>query len=244
MFPKKPPLAAALLLAAALCLPAQTHDAGYSPDVIRGEVWIELEPILGGQVDSEYPLSGDAAAKRALEAAALFFSAMIYGWEFHYDIGEKARQTAEHLELQPLARIPFGDPGLRVTELETRDMRLRLWADYRLSEAQQRKLRSWRAGTIRSAQALGHSPLDPAPAANGAADETPGWLAVRKAALEDAARAALRAMLRGQERNRPKEAAGFISLASFPRYFMDSGRWAADARFHVELREIIPFAAY
>jgi hypothetical protein len=75
-------------------------------------------------------------------------------------------------------------------------------------------------------------------------DEYPGWLAVKKAALDDAARVALRAMLRGSERNRPKEVTGFISLASFPRFFIDAGRVAAAARFRVQIVEIIPFSAY
>jgi hypothetical protein len=69
-------------------------------------------------------------------------------------------------------------------------------------------------------------------------------MSIRKAGLEDAARSAIRAMLRGSERNRPKEASGFISLAAFPNYFMDGGHWAAAARFRVEITEIIPFAAY
>ena len=67
---------------------------------------------------------------------------------------------------------------------------------------------------------------------------------VKNMALEDAARSALRTMLRSSERNRPKEVTGFISLTSFPRFFIDSGRWAASARFRVQITEIIPFAAY
>jgi hypothetical protein len=62
--------------------------------------------------------------------------------------------------------------------------------------------------------------------------------------MEDAARAAVREMLRGSERNRPKEAVGYISLESFPYYFMDAGRWQCSARFRVEIKEIVPFAAY
>jgi hypothetical protein len=162
---------------------------------------------------------------------------MIYGWSFHYDIGEKARGTAEQLELVPVGTIPFGDPGLRATDAEVRDLRLRLWTDYRLTEAQQRRMRMWRSGTIRGAQAVGYGPL-------GGPKKTDDWMSIRKAGLEDAARAAIRAMLRGSERNRPKEASGFISLAAFPSYFMDSGHWAAAARFRVEITEIIPFAAY
>ncbi|MDR0879034.1 MAG: hypothetical protein LBN21_13385, partial [Treponema sp.] len=74
--------------------------------------------------------------------------------------------------------------------------------------------------------------------------EATGWLAAREAALEDAARTAVRAMLRGNERNRPKEARGFISLSAFPSYRIDGGYWAVSARFRVDITEIQPFAAY
>jgi hypothetical protein len=206
-------------------------------DLLRGEVRIELEPVFGLNVDEEYPLDRDTAARRALEEAALFYSAMIYGWSFHYDVGEKARGISEEFELRPLGSIPWGDPGLLATDARISGMKFSLWTDYRLNEAQKRRLSMWRSGTIRSAQALGHGPL-------GNPDGAGEWLNVKKAILEDAARAAVRAMLRGSERNRPREVTGFISLSAFPYYFMDEGRWACSARFRVEVREIVPFAAY
>jgi hypothetical protein len=210
---------------------------GHGQEVLRGEVWVELEPVYGAFMDEQYPLDMDTAAKRALEEAALFFSAMIYGWSFNYDIGERARGIAETFELEPLGAIPWGDPGLKVTHTGVKNMTLSLWADYRLREDQLRRINAWKTGNIRSAQAIGYGPL-------GGPVEVTGWFTIKKTAMEDAARAAVRAMLRGSERNRPKEARGFISLAAFPRYFMDSGRWACSARFRVEVREILPFAAY
>jgi hypothetical protein len=209
----------------------------HGQEVLRGEVWIELEPVYGAFMDEQYPLDMDTAAKRALEEAALFFSAMIYGWSFNYDIGERARGIPEELELEPLGNIAWGDPGLRVTHAGVKDMKLSLWADYRPREPQLRRINAWKTGNIRKAQSIGFGPL-------GGPVEVSGWFSIKKTALEDAARAAIRAMLRGSERNRPKEARGFISLAAFPRYFMDSGRWACSARFHVEIREILPFGAY
>jgi hypothetical protein len=210
---------------------------GYGQEVLRGEVWVELEPVYGAFVDEEYPLDMDTASKRGLEEAAMFFSAMIYGWSFDYDIGERARGIAEAFELEPLGAIPWGDPGLRVTHAGVKDMRLSLWADYRPRENQLRRIGVWKTGNVRSAQAIGFGPL-------GGPAEVSGWFSIKKTAMEDAARAAIRAMLRGSERNRPKEARGFISLAAFPRYFMDSGKWACSARFRVDIREIVPFAAY
>ena len=102
-----------------------------------------------------------------------------------------------------------------------------LWVDYRPEESQLNRINKWKAGSTRTAQAYGESPLED-----------------KYAALDDAARTAIRAILRGNERNRPKEVSGFVSLAAFPRYWLNKGQWTTFGRFHVEIREIIPFAAY
>ena len=198
---------------------------------------MELEPIFGGYVDEEYPLDKDSAYRRALQEAALFFSAQIYGWAFHYDVGERARGIAEEFELEPLGEIRWGDPRLFVTHARFEDRVLSVWMDYRPTEAQLRRIEMWKTGTIRTAQAIGYGPL-------GGPVEVSDWLTIKKKTLEDTARAAVRAMLQGSERNRPKEATGFICLQTFPAYWMDAGRWAAQARFRVEIKEIIPFAVY
>ncbi|AEF82754.1 hypothetical protein [Leadbettera azotonutricia] len=212
-----------------MVLPAQ--------EVLRGEVMVELEPVYGAYVDEKYPLEKEDAYKRALEEAALFFSAQIYGWSFDYDVGERARKIPENFELNPLGAITWGDPRLRVTHAEFRDMKFWAWMDYRPGESQLRRINAWKTGMIRNAQAVGHGPL-------GGPVEMSDWLAIRKTALEDSARAAVRAMLQGSERNRPKEAHGFISLQTFPAFFMDGGRWACSARFRIEIKEIVPFSAY
>ena len=205
--------------------------------MLRGQVQVELEPVYGAYVDVEYPLSHDSAYRRALQEAALFFSAQIYGWSFYYDVGERARFIAEEIELTPLGEIRWGDPRLFVTHADFSNYVLSVWMNYRPSDIQRMRLDMWKKGNIRSAQAIGYGPL-------GGPADADDWFRIKKTALEDSARAAIRAMLQGSERNRPKEVTGFISLQSFPSFFMDSGRWAAAARFRVEIGEIIPFAAY
>jgi hypothetical protein len=206
-------------------------------EVLRGQVKVEMEPIYGGFIDPQYPLDNEGAYHRALQEAAMFFSAQIYGWSFHYDVGERARNIAEEFELSPLGEIRWGDPALFVTHTQFEDQVLSVWMDYRLNESQQRRLDMWKKGNIRSIQATGYGqPGEPAMVSE--------WLEIKKEALEDSARTAVRAMLQGSERNRPKEAAGFISLESFPRYWIQAGRWAAAARFKVEIKEITPFAVY
>ena len=218
-------------------LHTQGYNTGVYSDTLRGEVWIELEPVYMMYIEEEYPLDIATASKRALEEAAAFYSAMIYGWSFHYDIGERARRIPEEFHLTPVASIPFGDPGLQVTEVEVKDKQLRIWTDYHLTPEQQRRMQVWKQGNKLSLQGVGYGPL-------GTPIEVYDWVTIKMVALENAARTALRATLRESERNRPKEVTGYISLAAFPRYFFANGRWAATARFSVEITEIIPFAAY
>ena len=216
-------------LAFPLLLPAQ--------EVLRGELRVDLEPINAVYMDEAYPLTHESAYRRALQLAALFFSAQIYGWSFHYDIGERARGIAEEFELTPLGEIPWGDPGLEITHVSFENFVLSAWMDYRPSDLQRRHLEFWRMGSIRSAQAIGYGPL-------GGPLDIDDWLVIRQTALEDAARAAVRAMLQAAERNRPKQVTGFISLERFPNFFIDAGYLATQARFRIEITEIIPFAVH
>jgi hypothetical protein len=208
-----------------------------APESLRGEVRVELEPVYAPFVDVPVQPDTQSLRRQALEEAARCYSAMIYGWSFTYDIGEKARGIAEVFELTPAGTIEFGDPGLYATDAGIRDGRLCLYTDYRLTGLQKRRMERWKSGAVRSAQAIGYGPP-------GGPVEAADWQTIKEAALQDAARAAVRAILRGSERNRPKEARGFISLSAFPVYRMDGGRWAASARFRVEITEIVPFAAY
>jgi len=217
---------------------AQQRDVGNHPEVIRGEVWVEMEPILGNRPDAEYPLSLETAGRRALEEAALYFAAMIYGWSFRYEIGERARGIDEDFgELRPAGAIVRGDPRLSVTDVSVDGTAFRVWADFSMDHSQQRRMQTWRMGTVRNAQGTGFSPLyGPSPDSS--------WLDIRYAALTDAARTSVREMLRASERNRPMEVSGFVALASFPRFFVRSGRLVASARFRVEIAEIVPFSVH
>jgi hypothetical protein len=199
-------------------------------EVLRGEVKIELEQIRGFSIEENKKsriLEINEARAMALEEAARYFGAMVYGWSFRYEVGERARNIEEKLELTPLGMVSTDDPRLVVTDVQLKETNLYLWSDYRPGETQLYRLSKWKAGTVRTVQGYGQSSLED-----------------KYAALEDAARAALRAMLRGSERNRPKEVTGYISLAAFPRYWMEKGRWAAMGRFRAEIQEIQPFAAY
>ena len=222
-------------------LKTSAPPALYAQEVLRLHVIVETENIYGGYVDAEYPLTVETARRRALEEAAYLFSGMIYGWAFHYNIGEKARAIEEKLELDPVGSILFGDARLTVTEARREGSRFSVWADYRLNAVQERRTALWRAGTVRSAQGIGQTAMRDSPFGDDAAQE---WLVIKKSVIEDAARNVIRAMLRGEERNRPKAADGYIALDGTPRFFLDGGIWKVAARFRVEVREIIGYSVY
>jgi hypothetical protein len=207
------------------------------PEVLRGQVRISMEPIYASFMDIPLPMDRETIYRRALDEASMFFSAMIYGWSFDYEIGERARNIPELFELTSLGEISFGDEKLHVTDTEIKDSHFYLWTDYRMNESQLKRMRMWHSGTIKNAQAMGHGPL-------GGPVHREDWLDVKKTTLEDAARAAVRRLLQAVERNRPKEARGFIALDSFPIFRIDAGQWVTTARFKVEIIEIVPFAAY
>ncbi|GAB1482516.1 hypothetical protein MASR2M78_13320 [Treponema sp.] len=203
----------------------------FADETLRCRIRIDLEPVYGQEIDVPYPLDTKTAHLRALEEAALTFAGMMYGWDFDYEIGERARKIEEKLEMVERGSIRFGDPRLSVTDAELEKASLFVWAEYRTDETQQRRLDYWKTGLARNVQAMGKAALA-------------GWADSKKAALEDAARAALRALLRSNERNRPKRAIGAIALAEAPRYWIAGGHWLVSARFRALITEIIPFSAY
>ena len=97
-------------------------------------VWCELEPMVFQE--DEHPVSADTAAKRILEEARAFFSAMIYGYRFSYTPYDKRRGVADSFELTPLAEIRWGDPRLRILEVEKRGNRMYGRVSYHMADYQ------------------------------------------------------------------------------------------------------------
>lgn len=206
-------------------------------EVLRGRVWVDLEPVYQRFADVPYPLDTVTAQKRALEETKFYYEGMMYGWSFDYEVGERARKIEENFEFHSLGSIPVGDPRLTVTDGSVEGSRFYLWTEYRPDGAQRGRLKAWDGGQVQKIQASGTGPL-------AGPVESGQWMEGKKEALRDAARAAVRSFLRGTERNRPKEAHGLIALADFPLYRIEMGRWVATAPFRLDVREIVPFAAY
>jgi hypothetical protein len=197
-------------------------------EILRGAFDVDLEPVYALEPGIPYPLDQATAHRRALEEAARVFAGMVYGWNFDYALGDRARGIAESFELEPLGKIPFGDTRLSVTDAGAEGSFLRVWAEYRLDEAQMRAFTVVREVAARYSQGLGAAALSRGSTA-------------KAEALADAARAAVRALVSAAERNKPKEAAGTVTLVDVPRYWIDAGRFVCAARFRINVKETIPY---
>ena len=206
-------------------------------EVLRGEARVDIEPAYMAWLGQSLPVDDQTLYDWALEETALSFSAMVYGWHFAYEPGDKARGLVENLDLLTQGSIPPTDPRLSVDSARRDGPDFSMWSDYKLNTLQNRRVTSWNASGSVEVQAEGWGAL------TGSAGTTER-VKFKAAALEDAARAAIRARLRATELNRPRRAKGKIALASFPIYRIENGLWTVKARFRLIIDEVEQYALY
>lgn len=206
-------------------------------DFLRGEAAIDLEPVYLNRLGESTTIDTAAASVWALEECAAAFSGMIYGWEFDYEPGERARKISEKFNIEPLGKIEQGDPRIKISNASIRDNVYYLWCDFELSVEQQFRIRQWNNAGVKERVARGYSPLE-------GPEGTTEKMMIKQAALEDAMKKSIRAALSETERNRPRLVRGKIALSAFPIYRIFAGNWAASARFFVIIDELIPFSVY
>jgi hypothetical protein len=210
-------------------------QTGYAQETLRGMVTVNAEPVwavLSGEDDSAskapYPLSRRDTRLTALNAAIGYFSGMIYGWEYTYAVGEKARNVEDGFDWVPLGELPFGDARMTPTDFSQEEAIYRLWADYEMDNAQAARRGAWTGGQLRTLNARGRAELGQD----------------QQDALRDAAKQAVRSVARGIERERPRIVRGRIALAKFPVITIADGEWAASAQFFIEIQEIQKYQGY
>jgi hypothetical protein len=105
------------------------------------------------------------------------------------------------------------------------------WVEYRMSADQARRRQGWETGGIAPAQGT------------GSANVLKGASAFAEA-LSAAAKDALRADLRPIVRNKPKSISCRLELERPPLIGEDSGGILVQARFRIEVDEIIPYTSF
>jgi hypothetical protein len=228
-----------IFLTCSLCLfhIAVTTAPVFSEEILRGEIIEELEPVWAVFLGLPSPLDSATAALWALEDSAAAFAGMIYGWQFEYEPGERARNLAENIEMRSLGEIRSGDERLKVSDARIKGDAFSMWSDYHLSSEQIYRIESWKSQNVIGVNATGYSSLQGKAGVTERKD-------IKFSALEDAACRSIRSYMRSQIKNRPRIIRGYIALSQFPVYRIVEGKWAATGRFRLHITEVIPFSAY
>lgn len=242
---------AALAGLVCLCPPAAAQDRDL---VIRAEFPADLirppSPAgFSGVVDPSFSPTVPAgeAARAILEEARWVFGAMVWGFEFSYTPSDRARAIEERFELRPRLAPAWGSRDFRFGKPRLEGSVVVVPVEWNLDAAARAEYQAWRGSRYASGQGLGSARFDlqPDPAeAAGDGGALPQPVAARRAAMADAARAALRAHLTGVVHNKPREVRGAFALAEVPRMSLREGRWIAQARVRIRVDEIIGYGGY
>jgi hypothetical protein len=219
-------------LLAALALAAAAPAAAQSPasqGVLRAEFWVEVEPVAAP--GEEWPLSLDTAVRRLLEEAAWVYSGLVWGYEFSYTPLDRVRALQERFELRSLGSIAAGDPALVPGGPTGLPDQVRAWIDYRPDAASIQLMESYSREPWKAAQGIGR------------ADRILGWPG-RRAAYEDAAREAVRDLMRSLEPNKPRLVRGRLAFERVPSIALRGGMYTVQARIRVTVLEALPYTVY
>jgi hypothetical protein len=201
-----------------------------APDRLFIRPWTELEPLvrLGS---GPYPIPLDIAEKTLMEEGRTLVSGMIYGWEFSYTPGDKARRVGESFVLAPIAEVPWGSPRLLVTETEVTETRLWARMSYTLDDQESRRRAAWDSNTAALSTGQGTAALQEGDAA-------------RTKALEAAIRDAIRRSLDTRYLNKPREITGEIVLWTDPITRVRAGTYTITATIKLLVRDLIPYRIF
>jgi hypothetical protein len=218
------------------------------PDFLSAELWVELVPPVAESALEDAgrgtvrpfeeilpmtarPLEHDEAVRRLLEEARFVVSGMIYGFRLEYTPMDRERGVEELFSAEPVAVIPWGDPGLRVMDTWQRNGMLFARVRYDLSEAQRLRLKAWSSAVHESAGASASAPL------------SMGYRG-RMEAHRLAIKAAFREYLRGVERNKPRASAARAVLSAAPVSAVSAGGYRSTVRIRLDVGEIQSYGAY
>lgn len=211
-----------LVLLLFLLLPVAAF--GYT-EYLDGEFWTDEDRIIHAD-------DAEEAEIRVLMEGRYVFSGMLYGYDFRYVPSDRTRQVAEEFELTPVARIPWGDPRLRVVSTRRReDGALAVRLRYDMADFQRARYDAWRSNNLTPATGVGRADL-----LNG--------FEGKLRAIEEGAKEAIRDHMRGKTFNKPHVITGRLLLEGPPRVGVASGEYVAVVETFLIIDEVVHYTAY
>jgi hypothetical protein len=221
-------LPAALLLTNIAVFCCSYSDSEWDPVIYSGTFFVLLEE--SDPLDPHNYNENDAI-KRLLEEAQWVFSSMIYGFRFEYIPYDKARGVVEEYTLEPVHQIPWGDPGMTITNGRYESGVYYADISYKVSEPQLPWVHSWESNILNDIISIGTGSLFSG--IDGKIDS-----------IRNTVKQALRDHLRPQIYNKPRKISGAARLSSVPTFAMTAGEYRCKARVTLNIDEILEYRIY
>lgn len=198
-----------------------------TPSQFRQEFWAELPSMPQTLEGTPF----EAARALLISDAAYVFAGEIWGFSFEWTPSDSARNIAESFSLEPTGAMEEGDPLLHPEALRQEGDRVLAYVSCSPGAAELSRVKSYSRSPWKGAQGRGRAIWN---------ESFEG----RKSAYADAAKNALRELLRGLEPNKPRRVKGKIVFASPPRVWIAEGLYQVEARFKVEVTELLSYEVY
>jgi len=201
-------------------------------DFIRIALWAEIDaypgtyPAEGELKPSDNPF--DYPRERLKALSTFILEGMTYGWDFEYTPSDKLRGVDEYFELIPVKKFDKSFGKVTWTNPWIADNNIWVWMDFTRTDAMKQYWRMWQSVNYKKIKGLGHGAL------------SKGFDGIKEA-YEEGIKLAVREYVRRIKKNKPKEITGRILLTGEPRLYADSGKYAVDLDFFLELDKIVQY---
>ncbi len=203
----------------------------HAQDFFSGEFWTFSEPSPGTQTQDNLEEYRQTIITMLREEAVLVFSAMLYGVDFEYNPGSKARGIPETLETELRFRIQREEALVIIREYQQEG----LWYmqfRYDLSENELARLRSWRDSN--RSGGYGSHPLE----------KRTAMLEDKQAVIRDGMRSSILKHLQRVLPNRPRKVTGTLLLRDVPHVVLGDGAYHSTVKSKIKLHDVQGFNSF
>lgn len=187
---------------------------------IRIPLWAELDAFPGS--DQQVQIR---------EVAPFLINGMVYGWNFVYVPGDKARGVEEELEVTEIVASDVLSGGITYVSPWIEKNRLNYWCEYTRTQSQIQNYEFWSSINNPRIQGRGYGPIEE------------GFEGIKTAA-KDALKEAVRSYYRNVIKNKPKEITGSVLIRDLPAVGISSGRYVINLDFFLECGRIVEYTVY
>lgn len=201
---------------------------------IRFHLWAQLDAFPGSEAAKDIEAGQfDYPIKMMKETAPFLVNGMVYGWDFVYTPGDKARGVEEYFEIIPIQSEEKVIDGIEYENpwVSEEDNRFNCFVRYVRNQNQLQSFNLWSSIQNPTVRGTGKGALEK------------GFEGIKDAAAE-AVKDAVRTHYRSEIKNKPKEITGRVIIRKNPVIGINSGNYVINLDFFLESGRIKTYSIF